>query len=75
MEKTELIRGRKYRLVTRWGESIARFLSIDKESGNPVFVVHRFPTTIIPWGAILELEQVEKGIPCKFSHDNRLFYD
>jgi hypothetical protein len=67
MEKTELTKGQKYRILTRWGESITKFWGIDQESGNPFFVVHEFPIMMIPWPAILELDPVPMDTPEKFS--------
>lgn len=63
----EMIKGQKYRLVTQWGEEITKFWGIDEESRNPFFVVHEFPITMIPWGAILELEPVDNNTPGRFS--------
>jgi hypothetical protein len=67
MEKTELIKGQKYRIVTRWGEAITKFWGVDEESGNPFFVVHEFPIMMMPWAAILEMGAVPMDSPEKHS--------
>ena len=54
-----MVKGRKYRVVTEWGEEILTFWGIMKENGNPLFVKNIFPIQQIPWGAISELELVE----------------
>jgi hypothetical protein len=54
----DLVKGRKYRVVTRWGERIMTFRGILEENGNPLFVEHIFPGQQIPWGAIERLELV-----------------
>jgi hypothetical protein len=56
---SEMIKDRKYRVLTQWGEQILTFWGIIKENGNPLFVRKVFPIQQIPWAAILELELVE----------------
>jgi hypothetical protein len=55
----EMVKGRKYRVVTGWGEEIMTFRGIMEENGNPLFVKNVFPIQQIPWGAIEELELLE----------------
>jgi len=34
---SEMVKGRKYRVVTEWGEQILTFWGIMKKNGNPLF--------------------------------------
>jgi hypothetical protein len=54
-----MVEGKKYRVVTKWGERILTFRRIIKENGNPLFVESIFPTRQIPWKGIEELELLE----------------
>jgi hypothetical protein len=56
---SEMVKGRKYRVVTQWGELVLTFWGIMEENSNPLFVKNIFPIQQIPWGAILELELIE----------------
>jgi hypothetical protein len=61
MEKTtNLIKGKKYRVVTEWGEHVMTFWGIMVENGNPIFLQGVFPTQIIPWTAIKRIELIEE---------------
>jgi hypothetical protein len=59
MEPTELIKGRKYRVITQWGEHVMSFWGIMEENGNPIFLHGVFPTQMIPWPAIKRIAVVE----------------